>query len=75
MSDVSVEQTRPDPLSRPFKQPPKAGEVLAADMRAMIIGNGLPEGTPLESETELIKRTGLSRASVREALASPLISR
>jgi GntR family transcriptional repressor for pyruvate dehydrogenase complex len=54
--------------ARRFAPPPKAAEVLASDMRAMIIGQGLPAGTRLESESELIERSSLSRATVREAL-------
>jgi DNA-binding FadR family transcriptional regulator len=42
--------------------------MLAAELRADIIGHALPAGAKLQSESELIERSGLSRATVREAL-------
>jgi DNA-binding FadR family transcriptional regulator len=47
---------------------PKASDVLAARLREMILSSGLAEGTPLPPERELVAQSGLSRASVREAL-------
>lgn len=47
---------------------PKASNVLAARLREMILSSGLAEGTPLPTERELVAQSGLSRASVREAL-------
>jgi GntR family transcriptional repressor for pyruvate dehydrogenase complex len=47
---------------------PKAGEMLAAEIRRMILVRGLKPGTPLPSEPEIIEQRGLSRATVREAL-------
>jgi DNA-binding FadR family transcriptional regulator len=47
---------------------PKASDVLAARLREMILSSGLAEGTPLPTERELVVQSGLSRASVREAL-------
>lgn len=47
---------------------PKASDVLAAKLRELILSNGLPEGTPLPTERELVAQSGLSRTSVREAL-------
>ena len=47
---------------------PKASDVLAARLREMILSSGLAEGTPLPTERELVTQSGLSRASVREAL-------
>lgn len=47
---------------------PKASDVLAARLREMILSSGLAEGTPLPTERELCAQSGLSRASVREAL-------
>src|ERR1043165_9864837 len=47
---------------------PKASDVLAARLREMILSSGLAEGTPLPTERELVAQSGLSRASVREAL-------
>lgn len=48
--------------------PRKTAEVIAADLRAQILVNGLPPGSPLPSEPELIKKYSFSRSSVREAL-------
>lgn len=50
------------------RSPPKASELLAAGLRGDIIGRALPTGSRLPSEAELISRSGLSRATVREAL-------
>lgn len=47
---------------------PTASAVLAAELRSRIIRERLPDGTPIESEAELIASSGLSRASVREAI-------
>ncbi|MFJ9176052.1 FadR/GntR family transcriptional regulator [Streptomyces sp. NPDC102360] len=47
---------------------PKAADVLAADIRERILSGELPEGSMLPPERELVERTGLSRATVREAL-------
>lgn len=47
---------------------PKASDVLAARLREMILSKGAPEGTALPTERELVAQSGLSRASVREAL-------
>jgi DNA-binding FadR family transcriptional regulator len=47
---------------------PKASDVLAAKLRELILSNGLAEGTPRPTERELVAQSGLSRASVREAL-------
>src|ERR1044072_328683 len=47
---------------------PKASDVLGARLREMILSSGLPEGTPLPTARELVAQSGLSRASVREAL-------
>jgi DNA-binding FadR family transcriptional regulator len=47
---------------------PKASDVLAERLREFILSNGLAEGTPLPTERELVAQSGLSRASVREAL-------
>jgi GntR family transcriptional repressor for pyruvate dehydrogenase complex len=51
-----------------YGAPRKAGELLADEIRASIIGNGLAAGSRLLSEGELIEQRGLSRATVREAL-------
>src|ERR1700759_629444 len=47
---------------------PKASDVLAAELRELILSRGLVEGTPLPTERELVAQSGLSRTSVREAL-------
>lgn len=47
---------------------PKASAVLADRLRELILSKGAPEGTPLPTERELMAQSGLSRASVREAL-------
>jgi len=47
---------------------PKASDVLAEHLRESILRGELPEGSPLPTERELGERSGLSRASVREAL-------
>ena len=47
---------------------PKASALLADELRARILGNGLEPGSPLPSEPEIIEQSGLGRASVREAL-------
>ncbi|WP_405864204.1 FadR/GntR family transcriptional regulator [Streptomyces sp. NBC_00005] len=47
---------------------PKAADVLAADIRERILAGELAEGSALPPERELVERTGLSRATVREAL-------
>ena len=48
--------------------PPKAAEIIAADLRGRIIGERLPPETPLPSENELRGIYSFSRASIREAL-------
>jgi len=47
---------------------PKASDVLAAEVRERILSGELTEGTALPSERQLVEQTGLSRATVREAL-------
>lgn len=64
----------PDPalsnaqVQRSQHSPPKASELLAAGLRGDIIRRALPAGSRLPPEAELIARSGLSRATVREAL-------
>lgn len=55
-------------LDIPAVTVPKASDVLADRLREMILDEGLPEGTPLPTERELVAQSGLSRGSVREAL-------
>ena len=47
---------------------PKASDLLADRLRRQVLGEGLPEGTPLPSESELVEQWQFSRATVREAL-------
>lgn len=47
---------------------PKASDVLAAEVRERILSGELAEGTALPPERQLVEQTGLSRATVREAL-------
>jgi DNA-binding FadR family transcriptional regulator len=49
-------------------RPPKASELLADALRSRILLEGLPPGTPLPSEADLVAQSKLSRASVRETL-------
>jgi DNA-binding FadR family transcriptional regulator len=55
-------------LDIPAVTVPKASDVLADRLREMILDEGLPEGTPLPTERQLVAQSGLSRGSVREAL-------
>ncbi|WP_229718787.1 FadR/GntR family transcriptional regulator [Nocardia jinanensis] len=45
---------------------PKAGELVAAQLRRQIITGELSEGDPLMPETELMERFGVSRPTLRE---------
>ena len=47
---------------------PKAGDVLAGVLREKILEGQLPEGSALPTERDLCTQSGLSRATVREAL-------
>ncbi|MER7183755.1 FadR/GntR family transcriptional regulator [Streptomyces hyaluromycini] len=47
---------------------PKASDVLAAEVRERILSGEIGEGTALPPERQLVEQTGLSRATVREAL-------
>ncbi len=47
---------------------PKASSVLAAELRERILAREIAEGTVLPTERSLAEASGLSRASVREAL-------
>jgi GntR family transcriptional regulator, transcriptional repressor for pyruvate dehydrogenase complex len=58
----------PTPFDIPAVLVPKASDVLADRLRALILDEGLPEGTPLPTERELVAQSGLGRGSVREAL-------
>jgi GntR family transcriptional repressor for pyruvate dehydrogenase complex len=58
----------PRSLDIPAVLVPKASDVLADRLRELILDEGLPEGTPLPTERELVAQSGLSRGSVREAL-------
>ena len=47
---------------------PKASDILAEQVRERIFSGELVEGTALPPERQLVEQTGLSRATVREAL-------
>ena len=47
---------------------PKASDVLAVQLRKLIVKGQISPGTYLPTERELVTRSGISRASVREAL-------
>ncbi|MFI1035358.1 FadR/GntR family transcriptional regulator [Streptomyces sp. NPDC020951] len=47
---------------------PKASDVLAAEVRERILSGEFGEGLALPPERQLVEQTGLSRATVREAL-------
>ncbi|WP_405813170.1 FCD domain-containing protein [Streptomyces sp. NBC_01390] len=47
---------------------PKASDVLAAEVRERILSGEFTEGMALPPERQLVEQTGLSRATVREAL-------
>lgn len=55
-------------LPHPGRRPPKASVMLAGELRARILGEGLEPGTELPSEVDLTRQSGLGRATVREAL-------
>jgi GntR family transcriptional regulator, transcriptional repressor for pyruvate dehydrogenase complex len=69
---------RPEPVPSAHSTPPtprfdtltvpKASDVLASEVRERILSGEFPEGTPLPPERQLVEQTGLSRATVREAL-------
>lgn len=46
---------------------PKAGEMIAADLRRQIVFGEIKEGDALPSETALMERYGVSRPTLREA--------
>lgn len=47
---------------------PKAADILASQLRTMIVEGVFPPGTQLPSERVLMEESGLSRTSVRDAL-------
>lgn len=47
---------------------PKASDILAAQLRDLILSGSIAQGEPLPTERELVIESGLSRSSVREAL-------
>ncbi|GGQ33333.1 FadR/GntR family transcriptional regulator [Streptomyces mutabilis] len=57
----------PAPRFEPLSVP-KASDVLAAEVRERILSGEFGEGTALPPERQLVEQTGLSRATVREAL-------
>ncbi|MFF3336366.1 FadR/GntR family transcriptional regulator [Streptomyces sp. NPDC002888] len=65
-----VQSAAPPPRSPRFATltVPKASDVLAAEVRERILSGEFPEGMALPAERQLVEQTGLSRATVREAL-------
>ncbi|MFF5254522.1 FadR/GntR family transcriptional regulator [Streptomyces leeuwenhoekii] len=63
----SAESTSPAPRFETLTVP-KASDVLAAEVRERILSGEFGEGTALPPERQLVEQTGLSRATVREAL-------
>ncbi|MET9992791.1 FCD domain-containing protein [Streptomyces mutabilis] len=63
----SAESTPPAPRFETLTVP-KASDVLAAEVRERILSGEFGEGTALPPERQLVEQTGLSRATVREAL-------
>ncbi|MGW3565738.1 FadR/GntR family transcriptional regulator [Streptomyces sp. NPDC000941] len=63
----SAEPTSPFPRFGTLTVP-KASDVLAAEVRERILSGEFSEGTALPPERQLVEQTGLSRATVREAL-------
>ncbi|MEU6541171.1 FCD domain-containing protein [Streptomyces sp. NPDC047000] len=63
----SAESTPPAPRFGPLTVP-KASDVLAGEVRERILSGEFGEGTALPPERRLVEQTGLSRATVREAL-------
>jgi len=55
------------PLSTSVVRVPKAGEMVAAQLRRKIVTGELREGDALPSETELMEQFGVSRPTLREA--------
>lgn len=47
---------------------PKASDILAGQLRDLILSGSIAQGKPLPTERDLVAETGLSRSSVREAL-------
>src|SRR4051794_8984418 len=58
----------PDGLELRPRQILKASTLLANELRTLIVRGRLPEGAPFTSELDLIAQSGLSRATVREAI-------
>ncbi|WP_309058843.1 FCD domain-containing protein [Streptomyces sp.] len=63
----SADSTPPTPRFETLTVP-KASDVLAAEVRERILSGEFGEGTALPPERQLVEQTGLSRATVREAL-------
>jgi DNA-binding FadR family transcriptional regulator len=55
------------PLDASLVRVPKAGELVAAELRRRIISNELALGEPLPSEDKLMSQFGVSRPTLREA--------
>jgi GntR family transcriptional regulator, transcriptional repressor for pyruvate dehydrogenase complex len=65
-ADLAVDAARTPTVAH--SRIPKASDVVAARLRAQILGEAMPVGTELPSEAEMIESFGFSRSTVREAL-------
>ena len=68
---VAVDGDSPSAVLRAGVRVPKAAELVAAKIRRQIVSGDLPEGTALPPEADLVARYGVSRPTLREAVASP----
>lgn len=68
VADVSGVRQATTKLQKASNKVPKASSLLANELRTTIVRGKLAEGTPFLSESDIIDQSGLSRATVREAL-------
>jgi GntR family transcriptional repressor for pyruvate dehydrogenase complex len=66
MADASAVQEAEEPI--PLARSLKVAEVVARQLAKDVVERGLPPGTVLPSEAAMLKRYGVGRASLREAL-------
>jgi len=68
MTEPLISASESEPTPWPRSRLPKASTLLANELREEIIRSRLSVGVNVPNETELIEKTGYSRATVREAL-------